>query len=158
MLAKTPVTIVTGFLGAGKTTLIRHLMANAGGRRLAFIINEFGDVGVDGDLVRSCSDAACPEDAIIELANGCICCTVADDFAPAITALLAREPKPDHIVVETSGSPYPSRSSRPSTGRICARDSPSMGSSRWSTPPPSPMVASLTIPRVSPHSDWPTRR
>ena len=103
MLAKTPVTIVTGFLGAGKTTLIRHLMANAGGRRLALIINEFGDVGVDGDLVKSCADAACPEDAIIELANGCICCTVADDFAPALTALIAREPKPDHIVVETSG-------------------------------------------------------
>jgi cobalamin biosynthesis protein CobW len=82
-------------------------LANAGGRRLALIINEFGDVGVDGDLIRSCSDAACPEDAIIELANGCICCTVADDFAPAITALLAREPKPDHIVVETSGLALP---------------------------------------------------
>jgi cobalamin biosynthesis protein CobW len=107
MLAKTPVTIVTGFLGAGKTTLIRHLLANAGGRRLAFIINEFGDVGIDGDLVRSCSGAVCPEDAIIELANGCICCTVADDFAPAITALLARQPKPDHIVVETSGLALP---------------------------------------------------
>src|SRR5580693_2752888 len=107
MLAKTPVTIVTGFLGAGKTTLIRHLMANAGGRRLAFIINEFGDVGVDGDLIKNCSDVACPEDAIIELANGCICCTVADDFAPAITALLAREPKPDHIVIETSGLALP---------------------------------------------------
>jgi cobalamin biosynthesis protein CobW len=107
MLAKTPVTIVTGFLGAGKTTLIRHLLANAGGRRLALIINEFGDVGVDGDLVKSCADAACPEGAIIELANGCICCTVADDFVPAITALLAREPKPDHIVVETSGLALP---------------------------------------------------
>src|ERR1700723_1488909 len=107
MLAKTPVTIVTGFLGAGKTTLIRHLIANAGGRRLAFIINEFGDVGVDGDLIKSCSDAACPEDAIIELANGCICCTVANDFVPTITALLAREPKPDHIIVETSGLALP---------------------------------------------------
>ena len=107
MLAKTPVTIVTGFLGAGKTTLIRHLMANAGGRRLALIINEFGDVGVDGDLVRGCADAACPEEAIIELANGCICCTVADDFAPAVTALLAREPRPDHIVIETSGLALP---------------------------------------------------
>jgi cobalamin biosynthesis protein CobW len=107
MLAKTPVTIVTGFLGAGKTTLIRHLMANAGGRRLALIINEFGDVGIDGDLIKNCSDAACPEDAIIELANGCICCTVADDFAPAIAKLLARKPKPDHIVIETSGLALP---------------------------------------------------
>jgi cobalamin biosynthesis protein CobW len=107
MLAKTPVTIVTGFLGAGKTTLIRHLMANAGGRRLALIINEFGDVGVDGDLLKGCADPACPEEAIIELANGCICCTVADEFAPAMAALVARDPKPDHIVVETSGLALP---------------------------------------------------
>jgi cobalamin biosynthesis protein CobW len=107
MLAKTPVTIVTGFLGAGKTTLIRHLLANAGGRRLALIINEFGDVGVDGELLQGCADAACPREAIIELANGCICCTVADDFTPAVTALLEREPKPDHIVIETSGLALP---------------------------------------------------
>src|SRR5580704_9259551 len=107
MLAKTPVTIVTGFLGAGKTTLIRHLLANAGGRRLALIINEFGDIGVDGQLLQGCADSACPSDAIIELANGCICCTVADDFAPAVTALLAREPRPDHIVIETSGLALP---------------------------------------------------
>ncbi|HTR11939.1 MAG TPA: cobalamin biosynthesis protein CobW [Roseiarcus sp.] len=107
MLAKTPVTIVTGFLGAGKTTLIRHILANAGGRRLALIINEFGDVGVDGDLLQGCADEACLREAIIELANGCICCTVAEDFAPAVEALLAREPKPDHIVIETSGLALP---------------------------------------------------
>ncbi len=107
MLAKTPVTIVTGFLGAGKTTLIRHILANAGGRRLALIINEFGDVGVDGEVLRGCGDEACPSDRIIELANGCICCTVADDFAPAVAALLKREPKPDHIVIETSGLALP---------------------------------------------------
>jgi len=107
MLAKTPVTIVTGFLGAGKTTLIRHILRHAGGRRLALIINEFGDVGIDGDLLRGCADDACPREAIIELANGCICCTVADDFAPAVKALLAREPKPDHIVIETSGLALP---------------------------------------------------
>ncbi|HVP97883.1 MAG TPA: cobalamin biosynthesis protein CobW [Roseiarcus sp.] len=107
MLAKTPVTIVTGFLGAGKTTLIRHILANAGGRRLALIINEFGDVGVDSDLLQGCEDVSCPREAIIELANGCICCTVADDFAPAVEALLKREPKPDHIVVETSGLALP---------------------------------------------------
>ena len=107
MLTKTPVTIVTGFLGSGKTTLIRHILANAGGRRLALIINEFGDVGVDGDLLEGCADEACPREAIIELANGCICCTVADDFAPAVSALLARDPKPDHIVIETSGLALP---------------------------------------------------
>ncbi len=107
MLAKTPVTVVTGFLGAGKTTLIRHILANAGGRRLALIINEFGDVGVDGELLKGCADDACPREAIIELANGCICCTVADDFAPAVSALLEREPKPDHIVIETSGLALP---------------------------------------------------
>jgi cobalamin biosynthesis protein CobW len=107
MLAKTPVTIVTGFLGAGKTTLIRHLMANAGGRRLAFIINEFGDVGVDGDILKSCGATSCAQEDIVELTNGCICCTVADDFAPAIATLLAREPKPEHIIIETSGLALP---------------------------------------------------
>jgi cobalamin biosynthesis protein CobW len=107
MHAKTPVTIVTGFLGAGKTTLIRHILANAGGRRLALIINEFGEVGVDGELLKGCADDACPREAIVELANGCICCTVAHEFAPAVSALLAREPKPDHIVIETSGLALP---------------------------------------------------
>jgi cobalamin biosynthesis protein CobW len=107
MFAKVPVTIVTGFLGSGKTTLIRHILGHAGGRRLALIINEFGDVGVDGEILKNCGDDACPEDNIIELANGCICCTVADDFAPAVTALLKREPRPDHIVIETSGLALP---------------------------------------------------
>jgi cobalamin biosynthesis protein CobW len=107
MFAKVPVTIVTGFLGSGKTTLIRHILAHAGGRRLALIINEFGDVGVDGDILKCCGAEACPEDNIVELANGCICCTVADDFAPAVNALLKREPRPDHIVIETSGLALP---------------------------------------------------
>jgi cobalamin biosynthesis protein CobW len=107
MLAKTPVTIVTGFLGAGKTTLIRHILRHAGGRRLALIINEFGDVGVDGDLLRTCADDACPREAIIELANGCICCTVADDFVPALDQILSRSPKVDHILIETSGLALP---------------------------------------------------
>jgi cobalamin biosynthesis protein CobW len=105
--AKTPVTVVTGFLGAGKTTMIRHLLEKADGRRLALIINEFGDVGVDGEILRSCGIASCPEENIVELANGCLCCTVADDFIPAIEALLARNPKPDHIIVETSGLALP---------------------------------------------------
>lgn len=106
-IAKIPVTIVTGFLGAGKTTLIRHLLQNAGGRRLALIINEFGDVGVDGAILKSCGIDACPEENIVELANGCLCCTVADDFIPAIEALLARSPRPEHIIIETSGLALP---------------------------------------------------
>ncbi len=106
-LAKVPVTIVTGFLGAGKTTMIRHIIEHAAGRRLALVINEFGDVGVDGDILRSCGVADCPDENIVELANGCLCCTVADDFVPAIEALLARTPRPDHIIVETSGLALP---------------------------------------------------
>jgi cobalamin biosynthesis protein CobW len=106
-LAKIPVTIVTGFLGAGKTTLIRHVLTHAQGRRLALVINEFGDVGVDGEILRSCGVESCPEDNIVELANGCLCCTVADDFLPAIEGLLAREPRPDHILIETSGLALP---------------------------------------------------
>jgi len=105
--SKVPATIVTGFLGAGKTTLIRNLLANAGGRRLALIINEFGDVGVDGDILRSCGIDSCPEENIVELANGCICCTVADDFVPTLNALLSRDIKPDHIIIETSGLALP---------------------------------------------------
>jgi cobalamin biosynthesis protein CobW len=106
-LEKVPVTIVTGFLGAGKTTLIRHLMAHPGGLRLAILVNEFGTVGVDGDILRACADAACPAENIVELANGCLCCTVADDFVPTMEALLARSPPPDHIVIETSGLALP---------------------------------------------------
>jgi cobalamin biosynthesis protein CobW len=106
-LAKVPVTVVTGFLGSGKTTLIRHLLQNAGGRRLAVVVNEFGDVGVDGDILRGCADEACPTENIVELANGCICCTVADDFIPTVEALMALVPRPDHIVIETSGLALP---------------------------------------------------
>lgn len=104
---KIPATVITGFLGAGKTTLIRHLIENAGGRRIALVINEFGDVGVDGALVKGCGDEACPDDDIIELANGCICCTVADDFLPTMQRLLDRPVPPDHIIIETSGLALP---------------------------------------------------
>jgi cobalamin biosynthesis protein CobW len=89
-LAKVPVTVVTGFLGSGKTTLIRHLIANANGKKLAVIVNEFGSEGVDGEILKSCADADCPAENIVELANGCICCTVADDFIPAMEQLLSR--------------------------------------------------------------------
>jgi len=105
--AKTPCTIVTGFLGAGKTTLVRNLIETAQGRRLAIIVNEFGDVGIDGDLLKSCGVPDCPEDRIVELSNGCICCTVADDFVPALKSLLDRSDPPEHIVIETSGLALP---------------------------------------------------
>ncbi|MCK0096151.1 cobalamin biosynthesis protein CobW [Yoonia sp. F2084L] len=107
MPAKIPATVVTGFLGAGKTTLIRHMLQNAKGKRIALIINEFGDLGVDGDILKGCGDEVCTEDDIVELSNGCICCTVADDFIPTMEALLARDEKPDHIVIETSGLALP---------------------------------------------------
>jgi cobalamin biosynthesis protein CobW len=106
-LAKIPVTVITGFLGAGKTTLIRHLMTNAQGRKLAVLVNEFGSEGVDGEILKSCADANCPAENIVELANGCICCTVADDFIPTMEELLARKVRPDHILIETSGLALP---------------------------------------------------
>lgn len=106
-LDKIPVTVITGFLGSGKTTLIRHLMANPQGKRLAILVNEFGTLGVDGAILKSCADENCPEENIVELANGCICCTVADDFIPTVEALLALPTRPDHIVIETSGLALP---------------------------------------------------
>ena len=102
-----PVTVITGFLGAGKTTVLRHLLAHADGRRIALIVNEFGDIGVDGELLKGCGDALCREDDLIELANGCICCTVAEDFIPTMEKLIGRTEPPDHIVIETSGLALP---------------------------------------------------
>ncbi|MDF1607621.1 cobalamin biosynthesis protein CobW [Hoeflea sp. YIM 152468] len=105
--SKIPATVITGFLGAGKTTLIRHMLANANGKRIALIINEFGDLGVDGDVLKGCGEEVCSADDIVELTNGCICCTVADDFIPTMEKLLARKDRPDHIVIETSGLALP---------------------------------------------------
>jgi cobalamin biosynthesis protein CobW len=105
-LTRVPCTIVTGFLGAGKTTLIREVIANAQNRKLAVIVNEFGDVGIDGEVLKGCGNAACPEDNIVELANGCLCCTVADEFVPALDAILAHGGV-EHIVIETSGLALP---------------------------------------------------
>jgi len=107
MSEKIPASVITGFLGAGKTTLIRHMLQHANGRRIALIINEFGDLGVDGEILKGCGDAACREEDIVELSNGCICCTVAEDFIPTMQALLARDQKPDQIVIETSGLALP---------------------------------------------------
>ncbi len=107
MPAKIPATVITGFLGSGKTTLIRHLLWHAEGRRIALLINEFGELGVDGDLLKSCGEGACANDDVLELSNGCICCTVAEDFLPAMQTLLDRAAPPDHIVIETSGLALP---------------------------------------------------
>ncbi len=105
MQNRIPATVITGFLGAGKTTLIRHLLAHAGDKKIALIVNEFGDVGVDGNTFKDCNAKACSADDIIELANGCICCTVADDFMPAMQKII--EQKPHQIIIETSGLALP---------------------------------------------------
>ena len=105
--ARIPATVITGFLGAGKTTLIRNIIMQANGKRLALIVNEFGDIGMDGDMLQECGADSCSAEDIIELANGCICCTVADDFLPSIQQLLQQEPRPDHIIIETSGLALP---------------------------------------------------
>ena len=106
-MQKIPATVVTGFLGAGKTTLIRNLLEQANGRRIALIINEFGDIGVDGEVLKGCGDALCRDEDVVELSNGCICCTVADDFIPTIKKLIERDDPPEHIVIETSGLALP---------------------------------------------------
>jgi len=106
-MKRIPATVITGFLGAGKTSLLRHLVARANGTRIALVINEFGEMGVDREILLGCAVEGCREDDVIELANGCICCTVADDFLPTIETLLARPEPPDHIVIETSGLALP---------------------------------------------------
>ncbi|MBN8990099.1 MAG: cobalamin biosynthesis protein CobW [Rhizobiales bacterium] len=106
-MSRVPVTVLTGFLGAGKTTLLRSLLTQADGRRIAVIVNEFGDAGFDGGLVEECAAKACAPGDIVELTNGCICCTVADDFIPTMDKLLARDRPLDAIVIETSGLALP---------------------------------------------------
>ncbi|WP_404788753.1 cobalamin biosynthesis protein CobW [Altericista sp. CCNU0014] len=115
MAAKIPVTVITGFLGSGKTTLIRQQLQNNQGRRIAVLVNEFGEIGIDGDLLRSCQ--VCDEDGqvlpdrempnIVELTNGCLCCTVQEEFLPTMQALLERRDQIDCILIETSGLALP---------------------------------------------------
>ncbi|PSL45491.1 cobalamin biosynthesis protein CobW [Chitinophaga niastensis] len=103
-MKKVPVTIITGFLGSGKTTLISHLLRNNQGRRLAVIVNEFGAMGIDGDLIRTCCEN---EEDIVELNNGCLCCTVQEEFLPTMLQLMDRKENIDHIIIETSGLALP---------------------------------------------------
>ena len=110
MPAKIPVTVITGFLGSGKTTLLRHLLQNNQGRRIAVIVNEFGEVGIDGELLRSCQ--VCDEEDnaisnIVELTNGCLCCTVQEEFLPTMQELLKRREQIDCLLIETSGLALP---------------------------------------------------
>jgi cobalamin biosynthesis protein CobW len=119
MGAKIPVTVITGFLGSGKTTLLRHLLQNNQGRRIAVIVNEFGEVGIDGELLRSCqvcddseavASLGASEDAttnIVELTNGCLCCTVQEEFLPTMQELLKRREQIDCLLIETSGLALP---------------------------------------------------
>ena len=144
--SKIPTTVITGFLGAGKTTLVRHLLSQAHGRRIALIVNEFGDVGVDGELLAACGSAACTEDDIIELANGCLCCTVADEFVPTMEKLLSRPNPPEHIIIETSGLALPKplvkafdwpdiRSRVTVDGVIAVVDGPAFATGRFASTP-----------------------
>jgi cobalamin biosynthesis protein CobW len=110
MASKIPVTVVTGFLGSGKTTLIRHLLTHNQGRKIAVIVNEFGELGIDGELLKSCQ--ICPDDRepinnIVELTNGCLCCTVQEEFLPTMQALIDRGEEIDCILIETSGLAVP---------------------------------------------------
>jgi cobalamin biosynthesis protein CobW len=145
---KVPATIVTGFLGAGKTTLVRHVLGNAGGRRIAVIVNEFGALGIDGETLRSCGIAGCSDDDIVELANGCLCCTVAEDFVPTMQALLDRPNPPEHILIETSGLALPKpllkafgwpsiRSRVTVDGVIAVVDGPAVAAGRFADDPES---------------------
>ena len=143
---KIPATVITGFLGAGKTSLIRHLLENADGRRIALIINEFGDLGIDRQMLMGCPIEGCEEDSVVELANGCICCTVADEFLPTMEMLLDRPDPPDHIVIETSGLALPKplvkafnwpevRSRVTVDGVIAVIDAPAVASGRFADDP-----------------------
>lgn len=154
---KVPVTVITGFLGAGKTTLLRHVIENAGGRRLAIIVNEFGAVGVDAALLRGCGIPACEEADIVELANGCLCCTVADEFLPAMEALLGRADPPEHIVIETSGLALPKpllkafgwpsiRSRVTVDGVIAVVDGPAVAAGRFADDPAAVAAQRLADP------------
>ncbi len=146
MSARIPATIITGFLGAGKTTLLRHVLAHAEGRRFAVIVNEFGELGIDGETLKSCGIPGCDDENIVELANGCLCCTVADEFLPTIQALLDRPNPPEHILIETSGLALPKplvkafawpaiRAQVTVDGVIAVIDGPAVASGRFADDP-----------------------
>src|SRR5215510_13476759 len=144
--SRIPATIITGFLGAGKTTLVLHLLETARGKRLAIIVNEFGSVGVDGEVLKSCGIECCPEENIVELSNGCLCCTVAEDFIPTMHTLIEHDSPPQHILIETSGLALPKplvkafdwpsiRSRLTVDGVIAVVDAPAVAEGRFADDP-----------------------
>jgi G3E family GTPase len=92
-----PVLLVAGFLGAGKTTVVNHLLAHAEGRRIAAVVNDFGAINIDAELIAGATDG------VVSLSNGCICCTLEGDLLRTLAGLLRRDPRPELIVIETSG-------------------------------------------------------
>ncbi|MGJ8513327.1 cobalamin biosynthesis protein CobW [Carnimonas bestiolae] len=131
-LARIPATVVTGFLGSGKTTLLSHLIRQSPDKRIAVIVNEFGELDVDAELLRCCQNEQCeagqPEQgSIYELANGCICCTVEEEFLPVMLELVQRRDSIDHILIETSGlalpKPLVQAFNWPEIKRFCTVDS-----------------------------------
>ncbi len=157
--ARIPVTIITGFLGAGKTTLLRHVLENANGRRFALIINEFGSLGIDGETLRGCGIEVCSEENIVELANGCLCCTIAEDFLPTMQALIERDDPPEHILIETSGLALPKplikafewpdvKSRLTVDGVIAVVDAPAVASGRFADDPEAVAQQRETDPSV----------
>ena len=163
MAEKIPATVITGFLGAGKTSLIRHMIEQNKGKRLAFLINEFGDLGIDRDVLLGCGIEDCGEDDIVELANGCICCTVADDFLPAMEKILSRKVLPDHIIIETSGLALPKplvkafnwpevRSRVTVDGVIAVVDSAAMAEGVFTADPAALLAARMADPALD-HDD-----
>ena len=156
---KISATVLTGFLGAGKTSTIRHLLQTSGGRRLALVINEFGDLGIDGEIVKGCGIEGCEDESVLELANGCICCTVADEFLPTMQALIDREDPPEHILIETSGLALPKplvkafnwpeiRTRVTVDGVIVLVDAPAMAAGQFAEDPEAVAAARLADPSL----------
>ena len=113
-----PVLLVTGFLGAGKTTAMNHLLAHAGGRRIAAVVNDFGAVNIDAELIAGASDG------VVSLANGCICCSLEGDLLRTLASLLRRSPRPEFIVIETSGVADPADIVRNLMDPVISREAP----------------------------------
>ena len=113
-----PILLVTGFLGAGKTTVVNHLLANAEGRRIAAVVNDFGAINIDAELIAGASDG------VVSLANGCICCSLEGDLLRTLSTLLRRDPRPEYIVIETSGVADPADIVRNLMDPVILREAP----------------------------------